>query len=399
MTNIQSPISNIQSLLNSDLKLQHLLEQSLRQATIANPHRETNPVRTIDEWCAYVTRFAQSMPWQAMDIGEDASFFRRIDQNIGYFYFLLDQPLDALRDKGYIYPSLQYEPRMAAWLKAYNTAWGEWLNSPASWNNSYYNLARTDARFELDTERYESPSNWHSWNDFFVRRLRNPIENQKSKIKNQKFISPCDGEITSAPVKTATIANWLDLLGDSPYRTCFEGGETTHIVLDVFDYHRFHAPCDGTVLECKTIEGIHAGGGVIIWDEAQGRYRYDQLGVTDFQMLETRGVLIIDTHAYGKIALVAVGVQQVSSVVWTHPVLKSPITNHQSPGASSRRNGKSGLRREGLSPITNNQSPLMLRQGDELGCFLFGGSDIVLFFEPGRAPHITSKSVKAGEIL
>ena len=159
--------------------MRDLLEHSLRQAAIANPHSETNPVRTVEEWCAYVERFAHCMPWQTMDIGEDASFFRRIDQNIGYFYFLLDQPLDALRDKGYIYPSLQYEPHVAAWLKDYNTAWGEYLSSPDSWNDSYYNLARTDARFELDTYRYESPENWHSWNDFFARRL-----NFKFQISN-----------------------------------------------------------------------------------------------------------------------------------------------------------------------------------------------------------------------
>ena len=327
-----------------------LLERELQRAAKENPHLETNPVRTVEEWCAYVERFAHCMPWQAMDIGEDHSFFRRIDQNIGYFYFLLGD--------------LQYESRVAKWLKEYNTAWGEWLSSSDSWNDSYYNLARTDKRFELDTDRYESPSNWHSWNDFFARRL-----NQKSKIKNQKFISPCDGEITSAPVKTASIANWLDLLGDSPYRETFAGGETTHIVLDVFDYHRFHMPCDGTVLDCRTIQGIHAGGGVIIWDDEQGRYRYDQLGVTDFQMLETRGVLVLDTPAFGKLAIVPVGVQQVSSVQWTFPNHQSPITNHQ------------------------------LTQGTELGKFLFGGSDVVLFFEPGRAPHITPKTVKVGDSI
>ena len=330
--------------------LRALLERELQRAAKENPHLETNPVRTVEEWCAYVERFAHCMPWQAMDIGEDHSFFRRIDQNIGYFYFLLGD--------------LQYESRVAKWLKEYNTAWGEWLSSPESWNDTYYQLARTDKRFELDTDRYESPSNWHSWNDFFARRL-----NQKSKIKNQKFISPCDGEITSAPVKTATIANWLDLLGDSPYRETFAGGETTHIVLDVFDYHRFHMPCDGTVLDCRTIQGIHAGGGVIIWDEEQGRYRYDQLGVTDFQMLETRGVLVLDTPAFGKLAIVPVGVQQVSSVQWTFPNHQSPITNHQ------------------------------LTQGTELGKFLFGGSDVVLFFEPGRAPHITPKTIKVGDSI
>ena len=350
--------------LIENIPLRSLLEQSLAQAAIANPHRETNPVRTVEEWCAYVERFAHLMPWQGMDIGEDASFFRRIDQNIGYFYFLLDQPLDALRGNGYIYPSLQYEPRVAAWLKAYNTAWGEWLSGPDSWNDSYYHLALSDPRFELHTDRYESPSNWHSWNDFFTRKL-----NSQFSILNSQFLSPCDGEIAFSPVKTASIDNWLDLLGDSPYRDAFAGGETMHIVLDVFDYHRFHAPCGGTVLECKTIEGIHAGGGVIIWDEEQGRYRYDQLGVTDFQMLETRGVLILDTPAFGKIALVAVGVQQVSSVQWTFINHKSETINHK------------------------------LTQGTELGCFKFGGSDIVLFFEPGKILHISPKSVKAGDPL
>ena len=333
--------------------LRELLEKELHRAAKENPHLATNPVRTIDDWWAYVERFAHLMPWQTMDIGEDHSFFRRIDQNIGYFYFLLGD--------------LQYESRMAQWLKAYNIAWGEYLSSPDSWCDAYYQLALADKRFELDTDRYESPSNWHSWNDFFARKLRKPYTIHHTPYT---FISPCDGVIAEEGlIKTASIANWLDLLGDSPYRDCFVDGETTHIVLDVFDYHRFHMPCDGTVLDCRLIQGIHAGGGVIIWDETQNRYRYDQLGVTDFQMLETRGVLIIDTPAFGKIAIVPVGVQQVSSVQWTFKNQKSKIKNQK------------------------------LTQGIELGKFLFGGSDIVLFFEPGRAPHITAQNVKVGDPL
>lgn len=343
-------------LLTKYPELRALLEQRLQQAAIENPHQRTNPVRTVDQWLAYVERFAHAMPWQTMDIGEDASFFRRIDQNIGYFYFLLGD--------------LQYEPHFAAWLKSYNIAWGEWLSSSESWNDSCYNLACTDMRFELHTDRYESPSNWHSWNDFFARKLSHQLP-----ITNFQFVAPCDGEIAFSPVKTAAIANWLDLLGDSPYREVFVGGDTTHIILDVFDYHRFHMPCDGRVLKCKIIQGIHAGGGEIIWDEEQGRYRYEQCGVTDFQMLETRGVLVLETPDFGKIAIVPVGVQQVSSVVWTHPALADS---------------------ESLNPNSLNPHPF-LTQGTELGKFLFGGSDIVLFFEPGRSPHITPKSVKAGE--
>lgn len=343
-------------------EIREWLEQSLRQAAMANPDRRTNPVRTVDEWQAYTERFLHRMPWENLDLGEDVSFFCKIDQNIGYFYYLLDQPLDALRNKGYIYPSLQYEPRMATWLKKYNTAWGAWLSCAESWNEEYYRMALADSRFELDTDRYESPDNWHSWNDFFVRRLRSPLTAHHSPLT---FISPCDGEIAFAPVKTATISRWIDLLGDSPYKEVFADGETTHIVLDVFDFHRFHAPCNGKVLECSTIQGIHAGGGVIIWDEAQGRYRYEQQGVTDFQMLETRGVLVMDTQYWGKIAMVPVGVQQVSSVVWHERV-------------------KLGAE---------------LHQGDELGRFLFGGSDVVLLFEPGKAPKLKERIIKVGEIL
>ena len=76
----------------------------------------------------------------------------------------------------------------------------------------------------------------------------------------------------------------------------------------------------------------------------------------------------LDTPAFGKIALVAVGVQQVSSVRWN-------------------------------SSLSLEEGRGEVLQGTELGCFLFGGSDIVLFFEPGKAPHITPKIVKVGYII
>ena len=372
MTNHQSQITNIQLLLDSNPELRQLLEQSLHQAAQANPDVRTNPVRTLDDWFVYLERFLHRMPWQTMDIGEDSSFFRRIDQNIGYFYYLIDQPLDALKDRGYWYPSLQYKPRIAQWLVEYNKAWGKWLSSADSWNDTYYNLARTDARFELDTDRYESPSNWHSWNDFFTRRLKTNLQSKICNLKS-KFISPCDGIIMDYPVKTISATHLQDLLGDSPYASRFEEGKAIHLVLDVFDYHRFHAPCEGRVVEQKIIPGIHAGGGVIIWDEAQHRYRYDQLGATGFQSLETRGILVLDTPAFGYIALIAVGIQQVSSIQLT-----SSLNSRLSTLDSS-----------------THPTPYTLHQGDEVGCFKFGGSDIILLFEPGKAPAFElGKSVK-----
>lgn len=365
-------VERLKELLDKDAELRGLAEQSLWQAALANPNFRTNPVRTLDDWFAYLDRFLYRMPWQTMDIGEDASFFRRIDQNIGYFYYLIDQPLDALKDRGYWYPSLQYEPRIAAWLAEYNIAWGTWLSSSDSWNDAYYQLARKDARFELDTDRYESPENWHSWNDFFARKLKNPVRSFTHSLIHS-FMSPSDGVIMDYPIKTMSTNHVQDLLGESTYADRFAEGEAIHIVLDVFDYHRYHAPCDGRVVEQKIIPGIHAGGGVIIWDESQGRYRYDSLGATGFQSLETRGVLVMDTPDYGYVALIAVGIQQVSSVQWAEN-LKSPMTNYQ--------------------------SPISLCAGEEIGSFLFGGSDIILLFEPGKAPSFElGKTIKVGDLM
>jgi phosphatidylserine decarboxylase len=223
-------------------------------------------------------------------------------------------------------------------------------------------LAQADSLFQLQTGRYESPDNWHSWNDFFTRRLSDPIV----PVGNDTaFLSPCDGCITDRPVKTASLANWLDLLGDSPFRTCFEGGTTFHIVLDMYDYHRFHAPVGGTILDLRLIDGVHHAGGIIIWDATEHRYRYEQPGDTSFQMIEKRGVLVLETCHFGKITIIPVGVAQVSSVNWNSSLA---VGSH-------------------------------VRQGDELGFFLCGGSDIVLLFEKNRSPLIASHSVKAGELI
>lgn len=354
-------VEQIKQILSSRPDLRALLEQSLLLAQRANPDRSTNPVQSLEEWYVYITAFLHRMPWESLCLGEDASFFHRIDQGIGYFYFLLDQPLEVLKDRGYWYPSLQYEPTIAQWLAAYNTAWGEWLSSSDSWQDAYYQLARTDSRFELDTDRYESPEHWHSWNDFFARRLRTPLA-----VPHIGMVSPCDGVLMDMPVKTTSVEELSDLLTGSPYKDAFVGGKAIHWVLDVFDYHRFHAPCAGTVIECRTIEGIHAGGGVIIWDEQQHRYRYAQLAATGFQSLETRGVLIMDTVDFGRIALVAVGIQQVSSVVWNDSI----------------------------------QIGTKIEQGQELGLFQFGGSDILLLFESGRGIYTANnKPMKVGEKL
>ena len=66
-------------------------------------------------------------------------------------------------------------------------------------------------------------------------------------------------------------------------------------------------------------------------------------------MVETRSCAIIHTPQFGLVAMLPVGMSQICSVNWT-PTLHVGQT---------------------------------LRQGDEMGYFQFGGSDIVLIFQRG----------------
>lgn len=318
-------------LLFVDAELMSELEQTIAEHRTSNPDRKTNPVQSVEELEQYARHFQTSLPWQGLDLGEELSLFRRIDQSIGYFYF--------------IFGDLQTHPLVARFLTDYDIVWGHFLSSTSGWSDDCLRLVQSDPLFALD--RYESPDHWHSFNDFFSRQL----VSQPSCPANlpPTFLSPSDGFIMHAPVKTASMTNWLDLLGDSPYRDCFAGGDTFHIVLDMYDYHRFHAPCDGRVLDVRLIDGVHHAGGRIIWDAAEHRYRYEQLGDETFQMIEKRGVLVLQTKEWGKIALIPVGVAQVSSVNWNEFV---------TIGAD-------------------------ICQGQELGYFLCGGSDIVIMMESG----------------
>ena len=74
----------------------------------------------------------------------------------------------------------------------------------------------------------------------------------------------------------------------------------------------------------------------------------------------------MDTVEFGRIALVAVGIQQVSSVVWNESI----------------------------------QIGTKIEQGQELGLFQFGGSDILMLFETGSGLTIENdKPMKVGDKL
>lgn len=337
----------LRCMLESDSRLRSMMQHSLLLAAEHNPDIHTNPVRTLDDLYRFLDIFISSMPWQAMDIftktkSAETSLFRRIDQNIGYFYYLFDQPLDELKDKGFVCPSLQYEPDIAQWILEYNSMWGLFLSSSHSWNKEYLQAVISEPLFGLQNNWYESPDNWHSFNDFFARKLASA---EVRPIAVDWLVSPCDGQLQQwlpiddkgllitdnndpLPVKTSTLFDINQLLHSS-YNKYFYGGMLTHILLDMHNYHHFHSPVDGTIVEINhIIEYTALSGGHIIWDNSQHRYRYQHTDYLDYQLHEPRKIYIIktdnnhnntdnnhnntDDNEY--IALVAVTVAQVGKI-------------------------------------------------------------------------------------
>jgi phosphatidylserine decarboxylase precursor len=347
---------------DENAEVKGLLEHAIRQAAEINPDRNYNPAQTLTEFYDFVDWNVRQLPWDVMinpapnDYGR--SLYGRTDQGIGYFWFVVDQPLDELRDRGFFYPTVEFVEPFASWLSTYSNTWGDWLSTEESWNDDYYNLVKDDPDWGLCEGWYGEGNQWKTFNEFFARKLASP---DVRPIADVEVVSPADSwpktiwriddsnqleypeDLT---IKTARISDIAKLIGeDSQYKDAFAGGTVTHTFLDVNSYHRYHAPVDGKLMELRTIPGVSAGGGYTLWDNDTKLYYYvNDMG---FQMVETRACAIIQTEDYGLVAMMPVGMSQICSVNW----LPSLHVGQQ------------------------------LKRGDEMGFFQFGGSDIIMIFQ------------------
>lgn len=370
------------ALLGADPSLKSLLEQAIAQASAINPDPDTNPAQTLEDYYAFVDRVVTAMPWEINPSGKFPSLYWRIDQGMGCFYFIGDQPLEALKSRGYYHPSLMYHEPFRSWVNRFVENCGQFLDTPESWGEEYAKIAFDNPDFHLNDGTYEDPSNWHTFNMFFTRALRAPEVRPIAEPEDDSvLISPTDatpqglwhiGEDSRVilseaereggriPVKTTSLSSIPDLLLGSKYADCFAGGTLTHTFLDINDYHRYHFPVSGTVLEVGLVPGADAPGGVIRWYPDEGYYHQSYCELYGWQSVETRGYVIVDTGEYGLAAIAPVGMCQVSSVNFRNDVR---------PGTKVRR-------------------------GDPLGCFKFGGSDIVMIFQKKAGFRLTAESGK-----
>ncbi len=182
---------------------------------------------------------------------------------------------------------------------------------------------------------------YSTFNQFFTRRV---TETARPFAQGEDFPAPCDARYfayaslnddVSIPVK-GSFFKASALLNHEKWNDVFDQGPGFIARLCPVDYHRFHFPDTGRVLDSWRIPGaLHS---VNPWALA---FR------EDIFMINEREVTILETEHFGKLAYVEVGATCVGKIQQTHQ------------GESFER-------------------------GDEKGMFLFGGSTVIVLGEPGK---------------
>ena len=357
------------NLVEKNPEIRNMLEASIAEAKKINPDLKTNPVQSLPDYYDFIDRASELIPQDVLENPPNLTLRDQTLQGFCYFYFLIDQPLPELKDKGLYKNAIQYYEPFSSWSRNFARTWGAFLDTEKSWNKEIYQEFYDGPSFGLQKGWYESPSNWNTFNRFFSRYLKSPdMRPIASPDDPAVVVSPADSVPQGVwaidknsnirvdgglKVKLATYYSIKDLLGkDSQYKDAFANGVLTHTFLNVNDYHRYHFAVSGTIKEKKLIAQNVALE--VAWSPEQGKYV--PIDSTGWQFSQTRGYVIVDTEEYGLVALIPMGMAQVSSVNFEDNVKVG--TTH--------------------------------KKGGMLGNFLFGGSDFIMLFQEKAGFEITA---------
>lgn len=222
------------------------------------------------------------------------------------------------------------------------------------------------------------PAAYASFNEFFTRALKAGAR----PLADAPLVCPVDGAISQFgaiehdqifQAKGHRYSTTAMVGGDATLAALFDHGWFATLYLSPKDYHRIHMPCDGRLRRM-----IHVPGDLFSVNPTTAR------GVPGLFARNERVVCVFD-GPLGPFVLALVGATIVGSMatVW-HGVVNPP---------------RSGQLREWRY---DDGTPVLLKQGDEMGRFLLGSTVVMLFpkqalrFNPRWAPGGT---IRMGEVM
>ncbi|MCY1065376.1 phosphatidylserine decarboxylase [Nannocystis sp. RBIL2] len=264
---------------------------------------------------------------------------------------------------------------LSKWMVDYADAWGTFLDTAESIDEETLRTFSNSPKFNLE-EYMPPPSGYKTFNQLFARHVKPGMRPIAAMSDPRVIVSAADSEFVGwwqINGKSKIVVKSLEwsiheLLEGSPYRDRFQGGVFMHAFLNTTDYHRLHVPVGGRVLESRAIHGQVYLNVVAqpVEGSADGEHRlvplrhkrayekFDALDETGYQFAQARGLIVLDSPI-GLVAVLPIGMAQVSSVVMTADVGKT------------------------------------LYKGEEFAYFQFGGSDHIVLFEAACNVNLTAQ--------
>jgi phosphatidylserine decarboxylase len=311
-------VEDLVTLLAERLSLREDLEAAIRNANLPD-------LGSTEAFLADLNDLLTSLPSQP----------ETLPKALKYLYVINQAPDDRLnRDDSF-----------TAWRVKYAKALGQFMDTPAS----AAGIATFAARPNYHLADYVvAPSGWLTFNQFFAREI---------KPGKRPIAAPCDDKVIVSPADSVFAGAWdidadskvtvkgvswpiAKLLDGSPFQDAFKNGIYTHSFLYVDDYHRYHVPVAGEIKEARKIQGRVS---VDIIRKADGSLM--PVDGDTFQFNQERALVVIDSREVGLVAVLPVGMGNISSVNLT------------------------------------TEAGERLRKGDEFGFFMYGGSDVVMLFQ------------------
>jgi phosphatidylserine decarboxylase len=315
----------------------------------------TNPWAgtTVDYFVNYFVSWCTFVPSPTGGLGKIVPFTYFYLNNKTAYYFI--NTLKSRRNS-----SVPYTKEIFEWNIKFIKLHGKYMDSPAS-------LAGIQAWLNDPSIRLQDfivpEGGYKSFNDFFTRQL-------KPSAHARPISSPHDDSVVVASADSEINFIESDLLNDSKFASNFVGGTAISCVLMPNNYHRYHAPVTGKIVESEEVAGIYNG----IKD---GEHWFNNWNVgessTDFSIFEDfhRAYFIFETEKYGYVAMIPVGLNTISAI------FPSMINNES-------------------SMVPPGCPPVPVKKGDELGHFAYGGSLNILLFQKNV---FSSVSVLMGQRL
>ena len=301
-------------------------------------------------------------PWKGKKAEDIFDFFNK------WFSFVADDTngLEYIETFAYYYyknpPAyavMATEPGLS-WSRDFTKARGKFMDSP----KSLQNIPTTGL------EEYVVPPNgFKSYNEYFTRQIKPGVRPISAPTNDSVIVAPADC-IINVINNGLTMSNKIqvkgnmqlsvpELLDNSIYSSSFDGGSAISCVLMPDVYHHYHAPVGGTMVESKeNVPGIYFGTKDFPTWLNKGNVGGFKSKFSTFEDFH-RGYVIIKTENNGYVAMITVGLDDISSINYVNK-FKRVTSDH----------------------------PVPVNKGDEIGYFQYGGSLNIMLFEKDKVSAV-----------